>query len=200
MIRHPIKRIESHYRHRLATGIEWRGPERAIREDPSYVAASLYGHQLEQYCRYFRPEQLLILRLQRLISEPGPSVRRICQFLDISETPGLGFPRANVTSERSVAPAILRYFSQFPAARNRVRETVKAFRRSGLSRFVPRASDPAFSLRPQIHAELVSTFRADREVLSRLVGERFDDWDLNDVPLGSGMTAVRNEAGGVTHS
>ncbi|MEW4570303.1 sulfotransferase [Tautonia sp. JC769] len=200
VIRHPIKRIESHYRHRLVTGIEWRSPERAIREDPSYVAASLYGHQLEQYRRFFRPEQFLILRFEQLISEPLPSLRRICQFLGISEAPGVGFPRANVTSERTVAPAILRYFARFPAARDRVKSAVKSYGRSRFARFAPRASDPAFSLPQRIDDELRSTFRADREVLSRLVGEQFDEWDLNAGPLAGGMLPGRDEAGGVTRT
>ena len=199
LIRHPFKRIESHYRHRLVTGIEWRSPERALREDPGYIAASRYGHQLEQYHRSFRPDQLLTLRLEHLVSNPEPVLRRLCRFLDIAETTGAAFPMVNVTSKRAIAPAFLRYFARFPAARGHVKAASMAYRRAGLDRFAGRANEPAFTLSPQMNDELAVLFREDRDLLARFSGECFDDWDFDTHFLG-GTILGPDEAMGATRS
>jgi Sulfotransferase family len=178
VIRHPIDRIRSHYRHRLVQGTEWRSPEAALREDPAYLAASCYGRQLELYRRHFPAEQILTLRLPDLVSRPEPTLARLCRFLGISETPGTAFPSINVTADRIITPQLLRNLSRFPAAKPYVLRASRRLRRAGLGGAVPAGETP-FELSRRTREDLAATFGKDRELLSRLVGESFDEWDLD---------------------
>lgn len=181
VIRHPIDRIRSHYRHRLVQGTEWRSPETAIREDPAYLAASCYGRQLELYRRHFPAEQILTLRLPDLVSRPEPTLARLCRFLGVSETPGTAFPSINVTADRIITPQLLRNLARFPAAKPYVVRASRRLRRAGLGGAVPAGETP-FELSRRTREDLAATFGKDRELLSRLVGESFDEWDLEGPP------------------
>jgi hypothetical protein len=181
VIRHPIDRIRSHYRHRLVQGTEWRSPEAAIREDPAYLSASCYGRQLDLYRRHFPAGQILTLRLPDLVSRPGATLARLCNFIGVSETPGTVFPRINVTADRIVTPQLLRNLSRFPAAKPYVARASRRIRRAGLGRSGPAGETP-FELSRRTREDLAGTFRKDRELLSRLVGESFDDLNLETLP------------------
>lgn len=177
LIRHPIQRIESHYRHRLATGMEWRPAEEALAAEPSYIAASLYGHQLNEYARYFDVKQILVLRLEDLMAKAEATSRRICDFLGIDHVPVDRFPKANVTAVRPVVPASLRRLSRFAGARKYVRLVGDGLRRSPLQ-FTGMAAAPAFVLSLERRAQLNALFDDDRRRLAELTGQPFDDWDL----------------------
>src|SRR5688500_5667340 len=170
VIRHPIERIRSHYRHRLVQGTEWRSPDAAIREDPAYLAASCYGHQLDRYRRHFPAEQILTLRLPDLVSRPEATLARLCRFIGVSETQGAVFPKLNVTADRIVTPQLLRNLSRFPAAKPYVARASRRIRRAGLGGTVPAGETP-FELSRRTRDHLAATFGKDRELLSRLVGE-----------------------------
>jgi hypothetical protein len=181
VIRHPIDRIRSHYRHRLVQGTEWRRPEAALREDPAYLAASCYGRQLELYRRHFPAEQILTLRLPDLVSRPKATLARLCRFLGVGEVPGAVFPRVNITAERVITPRLLRNLSRFPAAKPYVARAGRRLRRAGLGR-LEQAGNVPFELSRRTREDLAATLGKDRELLSRLAGESFDEWDLDAPP------------------
>lgn len=178
LIRHPMHRIESHYRHRLVTGIEWRTAEDAIRANPSYVAASMYGQQLQQYLRHFETRQILTIRSERLFAQPDVVLRRICSFLGVDADRGPPFAAWNVSAERAVAPATLRSLARFPSAKKVVKKASKLLRRSPLRPFAQTADRPAFVLSDRQRATLAGLFAGDREILAAITGEALDDWEL----------------------
>jgi Sulfotransferase domain len=178
LVRHPMARLESHYRHRLVTGIEWRTAAEAVRADRRYIAVSMYGQQLQQYLQHFRAQQILTIRSEHLFSQPTEVLRRICDFLGVDGGRGPPFSASNVSAERSVAPVALRNLARFPAAKKAVKKASKLLHRSPLRRFAQTADQPAFVLSHRQRAELVSLFDRDRKILAEITGETFDDWDL----------------------
>lgn len=176
IIRHPIERIRSHYRHRLVTGMEWRSPNKAVQEDPRYIVGSRYGHQLEQYCSYFHHEQILTIRFEDLISHPQSTLRTVCRFLGVEEDSDIEFPRSNVTAERMVAPGVLRHLSRIPFLRKATKSASRFVNRTPLGPYLQWADQPAFQLGDVQYEELVSLFRKDADLLSRILGQTFDDW------------------------
>ncbi len=177
-VRDPIHRIESHYRHRIVTGVEWRDADRAIADDPTYVAASRYGHQLARYLQYFSRDQILLLRLEQTIVDPDATMRRVSAFLGVEHPDMLRFPHRNQTSRRPAAPALVRAFSRFTTARPAVRAIADRVARSRFRSRLDKADKPAFDLSPATRERLAKTFIDDVRLLSDLTGERFDDWDL----------------------
>ena len=167
--RDPMARIESHYRHRLVTGIEWRSPSRAIRADPRYVAASLYGHQIARYLDHFPASQILVLRSEDLFARPQAELGRLSAFLGIERAAGPEYRPRNVTAVRRIAPWPLRRLGGFPRTKFRAKAWAAGLARSPLGQYLPTADQPDFEIAADLRAELTHRFEEDARLLSRLL-------------------------------
>jgi hypothetical protein len=81
VLREPIERIVSHYRHALRAGWEKAPLEQAIECDPQYVYVSSYAMQAEQYLDWFDRSQLMIVRADDLRLDRGATIERIYAFI-----------------------------------------------------------------------------------------------------------------------
>ncbi len=97
LVRHPVSRILSQYRHLFALGIERDGIEKAVlrpgprranlpRDDnPSgYVWYSRYAAQIDRYMQHFRRDQLLVVKSEDLLQRRAPTLHGIYSFLRIN--------------------------------------------------------------------------------------------------------------------
>lgn len=110
LIRNPVERIRSDYRHRLYLGSE-RAPTllEAIAQDPRYMALSRYANQIDQYLEWFSRDQLLIVEAERLKTARVGVVQQILRFLGadpeiLPDNMDLEFNRAD---EKSRTPPVL---------------------------------------------------------------------------------------------
>jgi Sulfotransferase family len=182
LVRDPLRRIESHYRHRLVTGAEWRDPEAAVRNDAAYVAASRYGHQLRLYLSRFDREQILVVQSEKLFANPEVWLPRICEHIGVTHRPHFDLTAENVSAEREVVPPLLRPLARLPRARPLLKRTprlVEWLRRGDRKHT---ANQPEFVLSPALHTQLVETLRADRRLLIDLAGEDVADWRVSVAP------------------
>ncbi len=109
LVRNPVDRAVSHYRHEVRAGTETlsfeealdREPERLAGEaekmaaDPryrshpwdrfAYVARGRYAEQLERWRRVFPPDRFLVVKSEDLYEEPAKVYREILRFLDLPE-------------------------------------------------------------------------------------------------------------------
>jgi hypothetical protein len=83
LIRDPVARMWSHYRHRMANGYEHRPFARAILESPAFIELSRYATQLERYLAYFDRSQLLVITQESLRSHRPDTVRQVFHFLGV---------------------------------------------------------------------------------------------------------------------
>lgn len=86
LVRDPIDRTLSHYRHRVAVEGERRSLADAIGTfEPSniYLCASRYASQLEQYLACFAAISILIVRQEELLASRIATLRRIFAFLGV---------------------------------------------------------------------------------------------------------------------
>src|SRR4051794_1541363 len=60
LVRDPIERMRSQYRHRVLDRLEARPIADAFRADPQYLDGSRYAFQIEQYLPWFDRERLLV--------------------------------------------------------------------------------------------------------------------------------------------
>ena len=84
LVRHPLRRIESHWRH-------WRGRSkhcppfeqllRSPRLKQRIVEASLYHQQWQRYRRWFPQQSMLSITTEELSAHPQTSLRRILSFI-----------------------------------------------------------------------------------------------------------------------
>jgi hypothetical protein len=85
VLRHPVERMISHYRHRLARGKEHRQMDDALLQNPIYVDASRYAMQIGRYLEFFPRERVLLLTSRDLQEDRVNTVRRIWRFLRVDD-------------------------------------------------------------------------------------------------------------------
>lgn len=86
LVRDPIERTVSHYRHRVATEGERRDFTTALEDlEPAniYLCASRYATQLEQYLAHFPADRILVIQQSDLRRARRETLRRIFGFLEV---------------------------------------------------------------------------------------------------------------------
>jgi hypothetical protein len=131
MLRDPVSRAYSHFRHEVARGFEHLafedaldaeaerldGEDERMQSDPTYVSFPHQhfsylsrGRYLEQVTRWhalFPTEQLLIVDSSTFFGDPDKGFREVERFLGIAELFLRQYPRLNARSGADMAPATL---------------------------------------------------------------------------------------------
>lgn len=170
LVREPFRRLESHYRWRLSTGYEWRPPARALRDEPSYLAASLYGAQVAAWAEHFDPSRILVLQAEALFRDPAPHLERLCAHLGVPWRPDLPYVRRNETEGRAAVPRPLRHLARGPLRRpmRRWGKRIAASRWGALAG--GEASRADWQVPRGLRGEIARTFAEDRRRLADLAG------------------------------
>jgi hypothetical protein len=143
MLRDPVSRAYSHFRHEVARGFEHLafedaleaepkrldGEDERIRSDPKYVSFPhqhfsylARGHYLEQVMRWhahFPIEQLLVVDSGTFFADPDKGFREVERFLRIAELSLPEYHRLNARSGMDMAPETLERLRQHFAEPNR---------------------------------------------------------------------------------
>lgn len=176
VIRDPMRRLASHWRHRIVTGREWRDPAAAIEHDPAYVETGRYGAEIERWLAHHPRDRLLVLRAERLFADPAGALDRLARHLGVAPRPDLGLRRENAAEDRRPMPRPLRRAIGAAGAWRSGRAVSRALPAWALG--PGRASDVPFELPPAMRSRLCDVFDADRAVLRRHVPEISCDWTL----------------------
>jgi hypothetical protein len=83
MVREPVSRIISMWKHHVYRGEERRSIIDAIGMDSRYLSASRYGWHLSLYRRYFDNDQIRVFSLHELARDPHWVLREIAQFIEV---------------------------------------------------------------------------------------------------------------------
>jgi hypothetical protein len=87
MVRDPISRILSHWRHSVGAGYETRPMEEALaRPDQTYVTRSRYWMQLQPYLERFDRSQIEIITQEELQSDREETMRKAFRFAGVDES------------------------------------------------------------------------------------------------------------------
>lgn len=114
LLRDPVDRAYSHYKHSVERGAEKLSFEDAVEAEPqrlapfladdltsrashaalrsySYLARGQYAEQLERWFEYFDRDQVLVLRSESMYADPGTTYARCLRFLGLPEHQPPGF-------------------------------------------------------------------------------------------------------------
>lgn len=87
MLRHPVKRLYSHYWQEHKLGFNFPAFNVMVQENNPrfryYKKTSHYRQNLERYFQYFKREQVLILVQEEFNVEPGQHLEKVYQFLQL---------------------------------------------------------------------------------------------------------------------
>ena len=101
VLRNPVERIRSHYRHEVQRRRESRSLLEALREpDNSYTGHSCYARCLQPYIDRFRREQIIVIRFEDVVRPPLPAWSEVLRFLSLPERPAPGGAH-NVSGEKA---------------------------------------------------------------------------------------------------
>lgn len=86
VMRHPVKRVISHYWHNIKNGEEYRDILSAIDANEEYISFSDYAYQLEPYIARFGMEKMYTLTFEDLINDPDKELKNIFSWLGVDNT------------------------------------------------------------------------------------------------------------------
>jgi hypothetical protein len=116
LLRDPVSRAWSHYRHMVRLGLEPLSFQEAIAQEPvrlagevdrirsdpgydavryrrySYLTRGAYAAQLQQWLDHFSPDQFLVLRSERLLADPAGGYASVLAFLGLPAWTPSAFP------------------------------------------------------------------------------------------------------------
>jgi hypothetical protein len=88
IVRHPVDRLRSHYRHEVQRAREPRPLVDALREPGNlYAGQSSYFTCLRPYIDRFPREQIFVCRFEDLTRDPAPAWAELLRWLSLSERP-----------------------------------------------------------------------------------------------------------------
>jgi hypothetical protein len=87
IVRDPLERIESHWVHNFAKRRE-KGDlaETLMHPNTTYVVRSQYFMQLQQFLNHYRPEQILVIDQEDLLSRRMETLREVFTFVGVDPT------------------------------------------------------------------------------------------------------------------
>ena len=183
LVRDPVERIISHYRHNLAQH-QQKKPLEVLMQDPDnkYFANSRYALQLEQYLRYYPLSQILIVQQETLRALRRETLQRVFHFLGVD--PDFFDPRMNWerhrTDRKMQKSPLGRRIEQIPPLRW-LRRRIPSHMRWPLDRIIygPFSRPPE---RPAVSAALrrfaAEQLAEDVQRLRALTGEAFAEWSV----------------------
>lgn len=167
IVREPMARMVSHYRHRIVTGREWRSFDDAVLVDPAYVDTGLYGAELARWHAHVDASRILVVPFEGLAADARPWLDRVATHLGVDKATHVAFQARNVSDRRRPLPSPLRRLGAWPAMRPALKRLGKTLPTWG-SGMMPTPSD--LTLPPRIARDVAARFAADRVLLERLAG------------------------------
>lgn len=185
IVRHPIQRLISHYRHDATYWDETVPIDEALLDYRRYASRSMYALQIDQWRNAgYAADQLLVVTTDDLRDEPAQTLARIFRFLDVDDS----FVPPTAGEVFNDGAGLRRPWARADALRRsslhrRVRRLVPARARQWAWHRMSVPVDPALvdvTIRPETEAALRELLQPDLRRLRAYLGEDFHCWGLLD--------------------
>lgn len=186
VVRDPVARAISHYRHRIAWMGERRGPDEVFADlsDPRDVCLcpGFYGRQMERYLDVFPADRMLVIDQADLLDDRRATLREVFSFLSVDpDFHSVAFEEELLNSgqRRVYHPRYTQVIERF-GARGPLRLIPRSTRLS-LRATMERALWPKLEkteIDPEIRGRLEDLYADDVERLRTLSGKPFPTWSV----------------------
>jgi hypothetical protein len=188
LVRDPIERMRTQYlQYRYPKRIEYefereRKPfHEALLTSPLYVNSSRYALQIEQYLKYFGPEQFLIIKSEDLRHARARTIQRILEFLGVDsiwESPVLN-QEFHRSADRRVPRPMIRRLRNLPGYSGMTQLIPPGWKRFTRSVSIQQIDpDKAAPMDNDLRRQLVGLLRDDVKKLRAYIGDDFDGWGI----------------------
>lgn len=183
LVRDPVERTVSHYRHRVGVS----GERRSLREvlDSSEplgeTTMSRYASQLENYLRHFPEEQIMVIDQADLLTDRDRVLVEVFGFLAVEESftsPEFDAELLKSSERRTYPNGYNRFIRRFvaPSMRRVPPPLRRSIRRNVEKHVFPPLRKPAVD--DDIRARLRDSYRGEVERLRSLTGKDFATWSI----------------------
>jgi hypothetical protein len=190
LLRHPVDRAFSNFRHHRIAGIEPLSRfEQALAAEPARLAAGWgpwpfwayrhvgnYADQLQRYLTLFPPGQLLICFYEQLRDDPQALLQKIFHFIGVSSdfVPDTSI-RHNI-SRRPRIPTLHRLMTRPNPMKKAVKRALPTPFRNVLATMLRRLNEERQSLQPRLRRDLTQSYRLQIEQLQELSDQDLTHW------------------------
>ncbi len=181
ILREPIKRITSHYIHRVWEGWENRSIDEALTDlkENHYVNCSRYYMQIERYLQYYQSSNILVITLEDLASDRANTLSQVFRYLNVD--PNFKHEDFSVvaheSSQKKQPTPLKRRLSAIPGGRLVESSMFRLLGAPKASQLLWRPIErPIIS--ESIRQALVDVLQEDVQKLRDFTGYSFADWSL----------------------
>ena len=181
MVRHPVDRAFSHYRHWLRSGNAGTFEE-AIEKQPPIIDCSRYQAQIEHVLEHMGDVPMFIETFDRFHREQNSVVEEVCDFLGIDKAGTSSGPDLHVNEHNSDTvisewasriPLVRRSRKLFPAvARKYLKKAVLA---TPVRRHINASVNPD-PMSDSMRARLLEEFAPDVDFIESRLGRDLQEW------------------------
>lgn len=180
VVRHPVERMRSEWRHRRGIGEEQRPIAEALADDEPYLNLSRYGMQVAAYFEHFDPSQLLVVTAEALRHDREATVRAVLGHIGVDDgvlpaSVGRELHRSDTKRVRTPLGALV---ERVPGRAALWRATPPRLRRWTSGRTSHPAVDEPGDLPAELVLELRRRLAPDVALLSELTGLDVSPWGL----------------------
>lgn len=189
IVRHPLRRIESHWLHLRVHGSLDGGPETrdfatVVRTRPELIDNTLYHEQLAVYRELFGDARVLVLFYEDLFADTPAVLRRCLDFLGLADvSPRLpdGEVRNNVSADKRPDNRLGHWLRRVPWL-HRWRARLPRGLRAMLRWLVKGRPDARPAWDDALHAFVMARIADDTRAFLRDAGKPADFWNLSREP------------------
>lgn len=176
LIREPVARMRSMYRHLAIDGTETRSFAAAVATDSDYRQSSRYIQHIRSYLAQFDRDQLIVLTTEGMQTDPLGALKQVHEHVGVA--PAVltrDTVKQNVTAERTAETALSKRLKDNPAYWGALNRSWRL--RSLHERLLTRPADvPPAALPDDLEVQLRSDLEEDTAELERFLGRRLTEW------------------------
>lgn len=181
VMRNPVDRVVSHYKHRRDVGRITAPLEEVLRSDHEIMEVSRYAMQLDAYDQRFGRENILLLLFEDFRQDPGAVLGQICDFLGLD--PEWDFKDQTVIHNPTRGRRFNLLEKKLKASVWGLKHAVRIIPKSircAVSNALCRLMDAEATLSDEQRALIVGFLREDIEKLESKYGVDISRWGLLD--------------------
>jgi len=176
LVREPIERMRSMYRHLVIDGTETRSFVDALTEDDDYLQTSRYIQHIGAYLKHYPKDRFLVITTEQLAAEPEATLAAVHSHLGVYPVdPPEDVRRRNVTGDRRVDSEMSLRLKANPAywrALNRSWRLRNVHERV----FSRKARVPSTQLPREVEESLRNDLEKDTQALEVFLGRKLTEW------------------------
>lgn len=178
IVRHPLKRIESHWLHSIASGLDVAPLGEFLKRWPHMIDTSLYWKQISAYRRFYPDKHILVLFFEDLVKCPEQLLTRSYEFLGVNPALGGADPSrpSHVSAAARLDGPVIRFLQKIPVAHAVKRRAPKLAHNMMRRLRRPLPARPEWSA--ETRREVVKQLADDTAEFLRHYGKPADFWPM----------------------